>query len=326
MTIALRINMTGMRAEPADEAKRYQAAVDMAVFAEQNGFDHYSLEEHHCADNGWLPSPLTLAAMALARTQRIQVGITALLVTLYDPIRLAEDIAVLDLVSNGRLSFVAGLGYRPLEYHAMDKSWEQRGELMDEVVDTLLKAWSGEPFDYKGQQIRVTPVPLSRPHPFFFIGGMSKAAARRAARFGLPFYPPMPRPDLEQLYYEELDKHGKTGFVYSPDQANAMIFIDPDPERAWQELGPYFLSEMQEYSSWQLDGVKRPSEAEVNSIDDVRQSGRFEIISPATCLQRLTDNPSETIVLHPLAGGIPLDRAWNCLHLFRDEVIAKRQP
>ncbi|MEH6605343.1 MAG: LLM class flavin-dependent oxidoreductase, partial [Pseudomonadales bacterium] len=269
MSIALRLNMTGMQAEPKDEALRYRAAIDMAAYAEQVGFDFINLEEHHCADNGWLPSPLIMAGMIAARTERIRIGITALLVTLYDPIRLAEDIAILDLASNGRLTFVAGMGYRPDEYHAMDKSWQQRGKLMDEVVTTLLAAWTGEPFEYKGKTLRVTPVPVSRPHPFFFIGGMSAAAARRAARFNLPFYPPMPRPDLEAIYYEELAKTGGEGFVYTPDAGNCMTFVDDDPDSAWQELCPYLLNEMQEYASWKQDGIKRPSEDDVTSVEEV---------------------------------------------------------
>ena len=111
---ALRINMTGLQPDPSQEADRYQAALDMAVYAEANGFDVVNLEEHHCAENGWLPSPLILAAMIAARTQKIRISVTALLVTLYDPIRLAEDIAVIDLVSRGRFVFTAGMGYRPL--------------------------------------------------------------------------------------------------------------------------------------------------------------------------------------------------------------------
>lgn len=183
VTTALRINMTGMSDDPAEESRRYRAALEMAAHAEASGFDIVNLEEHHCTENGWLPSPLTLAAMIIARTRRIRVTVTALLVTLYDPVRLAEDIAILDLVSEGRFSFVAGLGYRPLEYHATGRSWEDRGRLMDETIETLLTAWKGEPFEYRGQTIRVTPRPMSRPHPFFFIGGMSAVAARRASGF-----------------------------------------------------------------------------------------------------------------------------------------------
>ncbi|MBW1885813.1 MAG: LLM class flavin-dependent oxidoreductase, partial [Deltaproteobacteria bacterium] len=143
VSTTMRLNMTGHSDDPQEQADRYRAAIEMAAYADANGFSVVSVEEHHCARNGWLPSPITLAAMIIARTERIAVNIAALLVTLYDPIRLAEDIAVLDLASAGRFSFVAGLGYRPIEYHALDKDWEMRGQLMDHVIETLLEAAPG---------------------------------------------------------------------------------------------------------------------------------------------------------------------------------------
>ena len=114
--------------------------------------------------------------------------------------------------------------------------------------------------EYKGKTINITPKPKSRPHPMFFVGGMSKAAARRAAKYGLPFYPPMGMPELEKLYYSELEKHDKTGFCYYPKSGNSMTFLHENPDQAWEESGPYFLNETREYSSWKLDGVPRPSE------------------------------------------------------------------
>ncbi len=321
LTTALRINMTGMSDDPAEESRRYRAALDMAEHAEASGFEIVNLEEHHCAENGWLPSPLTLAAMIIARTQRIRVTVTALLVTLYDPVRLAEDIAILDLVSEGRFSFVAGLGYRPIEYHATGKRWEDRGRLMDETIETLLTAWKGEPFEHRGQTIRVTPRPMSRPHPFFFIGGMSAVAARRAARFGLPFHPPMRRPDLEAIYHAELERVGKQGFVYSPGEGNSMLVIEEDPERAWEELAPYFLRELREYGTWKQDGVPRPSEEDVSTVADLREQKRFEILTAQECIERYRGRTSATAVVHPLAGGIPVERAWASFRRFTDEVL-----
>ncbi len=321
VTTALRINMTGMSDDPAEESRRYRAALDMAAHAEASGFDIVNLEEHHCAENGWLPSPLTLAAMIIARTQRIRVTVTALLVTLYDPVRLAEDIAILDLVSQGGFSFVAGLGYRPVEYHATGRRWEDRGRLMDETIETLLTAWKGEPFEYRGQTIRVTPRPMSRPHPFFFIGGMSAVAARRAARFGLPFHPPMRQPELEAIYHAELARVGKQGFVYSPGDANSMLFIEDDPERAWEDLAPYFLRELREYGEWKQVGIPRPSEEDVSTAAELREQKRFEILTPQACIERYRNRASSTAVLHPLAGGIPLDRAWTSFRRFTDEVL-----
>ena len=83
---------------------------------------------------------------------------------------------------------IGGLGYRPEEYAAHGKDWTERGALMDECVDAMLKAWTGEPFEYRGTTVRVTPRPLTQPHPTFMLGGTSKVAARRAARFGLPIF------------------------------------------------------------------------------------------------------------------------------------------
>jgi alkanesulfonate monooxygenase SsuD/methylene tetrahydromethanopterin reductase-like flavin-dependent oxidoreductase (luciferase family) len=325
LTTALRINMTGLLPDAAEEGKRYRAAIEMAEYVDRAGFDIVNMEEHHCAENGWLPSPLTMAAAVAARTSRVRISVTALLVTLYDPVRLAEDIAVIDLISNGRLSFVAGSGYRPEEYHAMDKDWAARGRLMDEVISTMLAAWSGEPFEYKGKMIRVTPIPQSQPHPFFFIGGMSAVAARRAARFGIPFYPPIEDPALLEVYYSELKKNGKKGFAYTPKDGNTMLFIDEDPEQAWQKLGPYCLREMQEYSRWKMDGVPRPSEDHVESISDVRRSGRFTIMTPEAAREYFSSDIDKTAVLHPLAGGIPLEYAWNSLRLFVEQVLKPLQ-
>ena len=322
LTTALRINMTGLQPNAVEEGKRYRAAIEMAEYVDRAGFDIVNMEEHHCADNGWLPSPLTMAAAVASRTKHVRISVTALLVTLYDPIRLAEDIAVIDLLSNGRFSFVAGSGYRPEEYHAMDKDWAARGRLMDEVIDTLLKAWTGEPFEYHGKQVLVTPIPQSQPHPFFFIGGMSAIAARRAARFGLPFYPPIEDQTLIDVYHNELKKYGKKGVAYTPKDGNSMLFIDENPDQAWQKLGPYFLREMQEYSRWKVDGIPRPSEDHVETINDARSSGRFTILTPGQAIASLTGGKDKTAVLHPLAGGIPLDYAWASLRLFVEKVLA----
>ncbi len=323
VTSALRINMTGLAPTPKEESLRYRAALDMAAFADRHGFSVVSVEEHHVAENGWLPSPLLLAGMIVARTERIAVNVTALLVPLYDPIRLAEEIAILDLASGGRFSFVAGMGYRPLEFAALDKDWETRGKRMDHVLETLLTAWRGEPFLYNGEMIRVTPTPLTRPHPPFAIGGMTKAAARRAARFGLPLYTALTLPELEPVYYAELARHGKRGVVVQPDEANAMVFVDEDPERAWRELAPFFLREAREYASWRREGVPRPGEQPVGTIEALRAQRRYEILTPGECVERIrTGGPRATLCLHPLAGGIPLERAWHGLRLYVEKVLS----
>ena len=128
----LRFNCVQPGLEPNEMADRYGAMLDLCQALDELGGGMVSLEEHHGAFNGWSSSPLTMAAAILARTKSVSVSISALLVPLHDPLRIAEDIAAIDLMSKGRLSVIGGLGYRPSEYAAHGKSWEARGKIMDE--------------------------------------------------------------------------------------------------------------------------------------------------------------------------------------------------
>jgi alkanesulfonate monooxygenase SsuD/methylene tetrahydromethanopterin reductase-like flavin-dependent oxidoreductase (luciferase family) len=318
-TTALRLNMTHVQDPAASHGERYRAALDMAAYADENGFSIVNCEEHHVAHNGWLPSPLLMAAAVAGRTKRISINVTALLVTLYDPVRLAEDIAVLDNLSNGRFSFVAGLGYRPEEYHAVGKDWDQRGPLMDTCLETLLKAWGDAAFEYKGRMINVTPKPQSKPHPFFFVGGMSAAAAKRAARFALPFYPPMHLPEVEKIYRDEMEKQGKQAFVYYPRQGSTMTLIHEEPEHAWQQFTPYMLNETTEYSSWKKEGIPRPSENIANTMEALKAEKKFEIVTPEQCIANIRHG-RRTLVFNPLVGGLPVEEGWRTLKLFVEQV------
>ena len=174
------------------------------------------------------------AGMVLARTENVLCMIGALLLPLHDPIRVAEDLAVLDLVGKGRIVVTMGLGYRPLEYTAMDKEWGRRGKIMDESLDVLMKAWTGEPFDHHGEMVQVLPKPFTSPHPQIMIGGSAKASARRAARLGLPLYMNGNPPGIKELYEELCAENGTVPFCIAPEEA-PQLFITEDPDRAWAE-------------------------------------------------------------------------------------------
>jgi alkanesulfonate monooxygenase SsuD/methylene tetrahydromethanopterin reductase-like flavin-dependent oxidoreductase (luciferase family) len=318
----LRLNMSGHAADGPAEADRYAAALDMAVFADAAGFAVVNVEEHHDAAIGWLPSPLVMAALIIPRTTRVEVRASALLGPLYDPIRLAEDIAMLDIASRGRFSFVLGQGYRPEEYHALDRDWPGRGAQTDFIIETLLAAWRGDPVEYRGRRIHVSPRPYTEPHPRFYVGGMSRAAVRRAARHGLPYFPPQPSPELEALYLEELARLGRTGFIERHDDLSLLI-LDRDPDRAWQELGPHLLREAEEYRRWTRAGVARAYESAADSVVALRAQKVYEIITPEECRERAAARGQFRPILHPLAGGVPAERAWRSLRLFVDEVLAR---
>jgi alkanesulfonate monooxygenase SsuD/methylene tetrahydromethanopterin reductase-like flavin-dependent oxidoreductase (luciferase family) len=317
---ALRLNMTNIADPSAHHGDRYRAALEMAEYADAQGFTAISGEEHHLAATGWLPSPLILAAAVAGRTRRARISINALIVPLYDPIRLAEDVAVLDNLAQGRFSFVAGMGYRPEEYHAAGKDWSQRGALMDHCLSVVLNAWSEQPFDYEGVLINVTPKPHTRPHPIVFVGGMTPAAARRAARFGLPFSPPMVMPELEAVYEQELRRHGTTGFVYTPENGSTVTLLHADPDEAWARYGDFIMNEAAEYGGWKRAGVPRPNETAAASIEELRGLNNVEIFTPEQLIDQIRCGRRE-VVMNPLVGGLPIDDGWASLQLLTEKVL-----
>ena len=320
----LRFNQVQPGLEPNEMASRYQATVDMAQYAEEHGFSMVGLEEHHGAENGWSPSPLIVAGLVLGRCKRLSVALTALLVPLHDPLRLAEDIAVLDLASGGRFSFVAGLGYRPSEYANAGKSWEDRGKIMDESLTAMLNAWKGEPFEYQGRTVRVTPRPFTQPHPPMMIGGSVKASARRAARFGLPLMSASYIPELEAYYYEQCEKAGVQGYFVRGEGKTEMLHVAEDPDKAWAELGQYFFHEASTYAGWQPPGQTSSVHSHATNVQELREEGIYAVRTPEDVIaQAQAMGENAVFFLHPLVGGMPIDKGWESLTLFAEQVMPK---
>ena len=301
---------------------RYKAFVDMAGYADQHGFSIITLEEHHGVDDGYSPSPLVMAGLIFGRAQNISVTISALLTPLHDPLRIAEDIAVLDLASGGRLTVIAGLGYRPSEYAAHGKDWANRGALQEEVIATMLNAWTGEPFEYRGTTVRVTPRPFTQPHPPFMLGGTSKVAARRAARFGLPMLTAKHMPELEAYYYEQCTKAGTHGLCMMPGEDTVMMHVAEDPDRAWAELGKYFWHEAEQYASWQTPDIHSSVHSHAHDIQSLRDEGIYQVMTPDQLVERLrAQGDAAACNLHPLVGGMPIDEGWKSLELYVEQVL-----
>jgi alkanesulfonate monooxygenase SsuD/methylene tetrahydromethanopterin reductase-like flavin-dependent oxidoreductase (luciferase family) len=322
MSIA-RFNMVCPGIDPPAVADRYKAALDMAEYIDAKGFAMATLDEHHGADDGWMPSTLVTAGMFLARTRTMNVALYALLLPLHDPLRVAEDIAVLDLSSGGRLSpVVLGLGYRREEYAMFAKDWDNRGRLFDECVDALLQAWTGEPFEFRGATVRVTPAPLTKPHPVVAIGGTSKAAARRAARFGLPFLPARTVPGLAEYYAEQCAERGVEGFCMEPGDVTVMLHVAEDPDKAWAEVGRHFLHEATTYAAWQTPDIQSSVHSHATTTDELRAEGIYQVLTPEEVVARAKElGELAAFNLHPLCGGMPVDTAWESVQLYVDKVL-----
>ncbi|KFF99298.1 LLM class flavin-dependent oxidoreductase [Streptomyces europaeiscabiei] len=315
----VRFNLVEPGATPASLRTRYRAAVEMAAYADERGISTVQTEEHHGVENNWLPSPFVFAGAVFGATRRIAVTVSAMIGPLHDPLRLAEDIAVLDLVSGGRLVTVAGIGYRPEEYAQFDVDWKGRGKLQDEVLETLLRAWTGEPFSYRGRTVRVTPRPGTEPHPLLLVGGSSKAAARRAARLGLPFFPSAHLPELEAYYKERLVEYGTEGWTMMPAAETPLLHVAEDPDRTWAEYGRHFLHEARTYASWQSAGIRSAVRSGASTVGELRAEGVYRIVTPDECVALGLDN----YVLHPLAGGMPVEEGWRGLRLFAERVLPR---
>ncbi|KPI12419.1 luciferase family protein [Actinobacteria bacterium OK074] len=316
---ALRFNLVEPGATPASLHARYRAALEMAVYADGHGITTVQTEEHHGVADNWLPAPFAFAGAVLGATRRISVTVSAVIGPLYDPLRLAEDIAVLDLLSGGRLVTVAGIGYRPEEYARAGVAWEQRGRLQDELLETLLKAWTGEEFAFRGRTVRVTPRPYSDPHPLLLVGGSSKAAARRAARLGLPFFPSAHLPELEAYYKERLVAYGTRGWTLMPGAETPLLHIAEDPARVWSVYGDHFLHEARTYASWQSSGVRSAVRSTATTVEELRAEGVYRVLTPDECVAQDLDN----LVLHPLAGGIPPEEGRRSLTLFCEDILPR---
>lgn len=172
----------------------YARTLDQAERVDDLGFDHIWLTEHHFVEDGYLPSPLTVSGALAARTRNVMLAQDVLLLPHYHPVRLAEDLAVLDNLSRGRMMLGVGMGYVPGEFAAMGTPPRQRLSRMEEGLDILGLAWREEAFDYHGKRfqlenVRIRPRPVQPAGPEVWIAAMSEAGALRAARRGAHLLP-----------------------------------------------------------------------------------------------------------------------------------------
>src|SRR5277367_5868616 len=184
-------------------AAHYSAVLDMCEWAETRGAALSVLSEHHGADDGHLPTPLILASAVAARTQEMAILLAAVPLPLWDPVRLAEEISVLDLISGGRVSYAFGVGHREEEYTHFGIDMAARGKLADEYLRVLIALVHGESVEFQGRQVRVTPRCASPSGPPMMIAGGSKAAVRRAATHGLGFISQVDSAGLKEFYESE---------------------------------------------------------------------------------------------------------------------------
>lgn len=299
----------------------YGAVPEMCAWAEGHGGIAAVFCEHHGSDDGYLPSPFLLASAVAARTQRLALSMI-LILPFYEPVRLAEDMAVLDILSGGRASYILALGYRPEEFDHFGLSLRDRGKLADEKLALLRRLLAGETVIQDGRRIMVTPRPLTAGGPGLMWGGGTVAAARRAGRYGLGMLGNANEPGMQEAYEEACRKHGHTpGPTMFPSRDTpSVVFVADDVDQAWEELGEHLLHDVRTYAAWNPGDETTAGFSHVKTVDEVREAGASHvIISVPEAISRVRSG--QVLNLSPLCGGLPPEVAWPYLKRVGDVVL-----
>ncbi|MGI9597656.1 MAG: LLM class flavin-dependent oxidoreductase [Acidimicrobiales bacterium] len=222
---------------PLSMSDVYAATLDQTELADGLGFDHVWFTEHHFLDDGYLPAFQPLAGAIAARTQNIRISTDIALLPLYHPIRLAEEMAVLDHISDGRMELGIGMGYVPEEFKAFGVPLKNRVSMTEEGIDILRLAWADGPFSYRGKRydldgVDVQPKPVQPGGPPLWIAAMSEPGALRAARFGTNLLPQGTRSEVLDPFRHAVTADGRDPADYRVGIIRS-FYVSDDRERDW---------------------------------------------------------------------------------------------
>ena len=211
-------------------AEVYDESFAQMRLAEDLGYDSVWLTEHHFSDDGYSPSVLPIAAAAAAHTSVIDIGVFVALLPLYNPVRLAEDAATVDVISRGRLILGLSAGYVASEFAALGVDFDRRSRIADEALEILRGCWSGDHYSFSGEHFTVSdvsvyPKPHTRPHPRIFYGGGSPAGRRR-----------------HRFVVETMN--------WSKEPELLWLYIGDDADEVWDQWGPGASHVHTRYKQW----------------------------------------------------------------------------
>lgn len=320
VSFALRFDFRNPAFAGETMADRYAAALDMAQWADELGCAGIAVSEHHGSADGYLPSPVTMLAAMGARTKQVRFTVGALIAPFHDPLRIAEDFCVLDNLTRGRVDVIVAGGYVHEEFAMFDVALKERPRRVTDVVTAMKGAFSGQPFEFRGRTVHVTPAPFRPGGPRVILGGSSEPAARRAARIADGFVPSMP--DVWEYYRDELAKLGKADPGPCPVGETQVVALANDADAGWAAMAPFFNYETNSYGAWRVDDDKIDAPyRSVTNYDELRATGRYHVLAPDQLIARLKTGPSSHVPFHPFCGGMPIKLAWESLRLFEREVL-----
>ncbi len=239
------------------DAEFYAAMFEQVEYLDQAGFDTIWTTEHHFVDDGYLAASMPMLAAMAARTKRVKVGSFVILGPFYHPLRLAEDAALIDVISGGRLRLGIGVGYRQEEFDIFQIPRKERLGRTLETIEILKRAWTGDRFDFEGKYFsfkgaRVLPKPLSNRGPEILWGGMAPESITRSAKLDLGFACNLGNAEIRR-YHDALRELGKNPSNYSVVNMR-QIYVADSEEQAWEEIAPGLMYQMELYAKWLAQG------------------------------------------------------------------------
>jgi len=316
---------------PIEGGHYYQEALDEVTRAEELGFDSVWMEEHHAVTNHYWPSPLTVLAGFATRTSRMLLGTDIVVAPFHHPVRLAEDVAMLDVMSNGRAILGVAIGYKPDEFALYGVDLEKRGARFEEQLAIMKGLWTQERVTFRGQYYtvdgRLEPKPIAKPHPPLWIGGWGELTLKRAATLADNWIPG-PTADLTRLlagqraFLEHRRAAGRNDAITEWPLTRDVIIADTD--RKARELAEEHI--MVAYRKEYAGGWRHPFiDASIATDLDRLMEDRFIIGGPEQCIakiRRFVEHYGTThLICRTFFPGMPHAHIMRELELLAKEVV-----
>ncbi len=311
----------------------YAATLDQIAFVEHLGFDSVWIGEHHLLEDGSMPAPLTIAAAIAARTSRIRIGTFVLSLPLHSAVALAEQIAVLDQLSGGRIELGVGPGCRAEEFAAFGVPRRQRAARFREAVQVLRLLLSGERISFKGRfydldGTKLGPPPVQPAGPPLWTGAMSAKQAERAAALRAHLMPRGDRRETCDVWARALRGFGEDPAAYRV-LVNRPIVVTDDPAAIWQRLRPGEQYRTGQNAGWLEAGDQpplRPTQPIGSPVVPVLE-GRYILGDAAHVAGEIAAYSERVPVTDLVAWGAPLGlhpgEMYPALERFAREVMPR---
>jgi len=314
----------------------YAEQLNQIRSAEELGYDTVWLTEHHLAEDGYSPSLLPIAAAIASHTQRIRIGTFLILLPLHNAVRIAEDAATVDILSDGRFDLGVGQGYVLEEFDAYGISRRERGSRLREGVEVIRGLWTQAPFSYRGEHyrfedVRIMPPPVQTPEPPIWIGARGPVGVRRAARLGC-HYLGVSDPGLQKRYDDCLAEFGRKPADFHAAQLR-WVYVAPSADEAWEDCGAHLHYMLSWYGKWLASAADFAGDeafGQVPAVGELRTAvgqmiGGPIVGSPDEVGRELATLRDTVRTTHLVAGmhfpGIAPEKSRRSMELFAKEVM-----